>query len=229
MVICDEAHRTQYGFKGRLDTKTGEIKYGLAKALRDALPEATFLAFTGTPISQDDRDTQAVFGPYISVFDIQQAVEDGATVPIYYESRLAKLGLKESVLSGVDDQVDELFSDEDDIPAAERAKSRWAALEALVGAEPRLKQVAADLVSHYEQRSKTQPGKAMVVAMSRDICARLYDAITALRPDWHDPDISKGAIKVVMTASASDEQHLSTSPHQQAAEEGPGEAVQGPC
>ena len=208
VVICDEAHRTQYGFKGRLDTKTGEIKYGLAKALRDALPEATFLAFTGTPISQDDRDTQAVFGHYVSVYDIQQAVEDGATVPIYYESRLAKLGLKESVLSGVDDQVDELFSDEDDIPAAERAKSRWAALEALVGAEPRLKQVAADLVSHYEQRSKTQPGKAMVVAMSRDICARLYDAIVALRPDWHDPDISKGAIKVVMTASASDEPHL---------------------
>jgi len=208
VVICDEAHRTQYGFKGRLDTKTGEIKYGLAKALRDALPEATFLAFTGTPISQDDRDTQAVFGHYVSVYDIQQAVEDGATVPIYYESRLAKLGLKESVLSSVDDQVDELFTDEDDIPAAERAKSRWAALEALVGAEPRLKQVAADLVSHYEQRSKTQPGKAMVVAMSRDICARLYDAIVALRPDWHDTDTSKGAIKVVMTASASDEQHL---------------------
>ncbi|QNI62107.1 Putative Type I restriction-modification system R subunit [Synechococcus sp. TAK9802] len=208
VVICDEAHRTQYGFKGRLDTKTGEIKYGLAKALRDALPEATFLAFTGTPISQDDRDTQAVFGHYVSVYDIQQAVEDGATVPIYYESRLAKLGLRKSVLAGVDDQVDELFSDEDDIPAAERAKSRWAALEALVGAEPRLKQVAADLVSHYEQRSKTQPGKAMVVAMSRDICARLYDVITALRPDWHDPDISKGAIKVVMTASASDEPHL---------------------
>lgn len=208
VVICDEAHRTQYGFKGRLDTKTGEIKYGLAKALRDALPEATFLAFTGTPISQDDRDTQAVFGHYVSIYDIQQAVEDGATVPIYYESRLAKLALKESVLPTVDDKVDDLFSDEDDIPAAERAKSRWAALEALVGAEPRLKQVAADLVSHYEQRSKTQPGKAMVVAMSRDICARLYDAITALRPDWHDPDTSKGAIKVVMTASASDEQHL---------------------
>ena len=142
MVICDEAHRTQYGFKGRLDTKTGEIKYGLAKALRDALPEATFLAFTGTPISQDDRDTQAVFGRYVSVYDIQQAVEDGATVPIY-ESRLAKLELKDGVLTDVDDQVDELFIDEDDIPAAERAKSRWAALEALVGTEPRLRQVAA--------------------------------------------------------------------------------------
>jgi type I restriction enzyme R subunit len=208
VVICDEAHRTQYGFKGRFDTKTGEIKYGLAKALRDALPKATFLAFTGTPISQDDRDTQAVFGHYVSVYDIQQAVEDGATVPIYYESRLAKLALKEPLLPQVDEQVDDLFSDEDDIPAAERAKSRWAALEALVGAEPRLKQVAADLIAHFEQRSRTQPGKAMVVAMSRDICARLYDAIVALRPDWHDDDPKKGAIKVVMTASASDEQYL---------------------
>jgi type I restriction enzyme R subunit len=208
VVICDEAHRTQYGFKGRFDTKTGEIKYGLAKALRDALPKATFLAFTGTPISQDDRDTQAVFGHYVSVYDIQQAMEDGATVPIYYESRLAKLALKEPLLPQVDEQVDDLFSDEDDIPAAERAKSRWAALEALVGAEPRLKQVAADLIAHFEQRSRTQPGKAMVVAMSRDICARLYEAIVALRPEWHDDDPKKGAIKVVMTASASDEEYL---------------------
>jgi type I restriction enzyme R subunit len=216
VVICDEAHRTQYGFKGRFDTKTGEIKYGLAKALRDALPQATFLAFTGTPISQDDRDTQAVFGHYVSVYDIQQAVEDGATVPIYYESRLAKLALKEPLLPQIDTAVDALFADEaegfpegiDDIPAAERAKSRWAALEALVGAEPRLKQVAADLIAHFEQRSRTQPGKAMVVAMGRDICARLYDAIVALRPDWHDNDPKKGAIKVVMTAVASDLEHL---------------------
>ena len=216
VVICDEAHRTQYGFKGRFDTKTGEIKYGLAKALRDALPQATFLAFTGTPISQDDRDTQAVFGHYVSVYDIQQAVEDGATVPIYYESRLAKLALKEPLLPQIDAAVDALFADVaegfpagvDDIPAAERAKSRWAALEALVGAEPRLKQVAADLVAHFEQRSRTQPGKAMVVAMSRDICARLYDAIVALRPEWHDDDPKKGAIKVVMTAAASDQEHL---------------------
>ena len=135
-------------------------------------------------------------------------MEDGATVPIYYESRLAKLALKEPLLPQVDEQVDDLFSDEDDIPAAERAKSRWAALEALVGAEPRLKQVAADLIAHFEQRSRTQPGKAMVVAMSRDICARLYASIVALRPDWHDDDPKKGAIKVVMTASASDEQYL---------------------
>jgi type I restriction enzyme R subunit len=172
VVICDEAHRTQYGFKGRFDTKTGEIKYGLAKALRDALPQATFLAFTGTPISQDDRDTQAVFGHYISIYDIQQAVEDGATVPIYFESRLAKLALKEPLLPQVDEQV------------------------------------AADHIAHFEQRSRTQPGKAMVVAMSRDICARLYDAIVTLRPDWHDDDSMKGAIKVVMTATASDEQYL---------------------
>ncbi|MCX5946695.1 MAG: DUF3387 domain-containing protein, partial [Cyanobacteria bacterium] len=192
------------------------IKYGLAKALRDALPQATFLAFTGTPISQDDRDTQAVFGHYVSVYDIQQAVEDGATVPIYYESRLAKLALKQPLLPQLDAAVDALFADVaegfpegvDDLPAAERAKSRWAALEALVGAEPRLKQVAADLIAHFEQRSRTQPGKAMVVAMSRDICARLYAAIVALRPDWHDDDPKKGAIKVVMTASASDEQYL---------------------
>lgn len=204
VVICDEAHRTQYGFKARMDPNSGTIKYGLARALRDALPQATFLAFTGTPISQDDRDTQAVFGQYISIYDIQQAVEDGATVPIYYESRLAKLALKEPLRPQVDEQVDDLFADEDDIPAAERAKSRWAALEALVGAEPRLNVVAQDLVTHFEQRSRTQPGKAMAVLMSRTICARLYDAIVALRPEWHDPDPAKGVIKVVMTASASD-------------------------
>ena len=208
VVICDEAHRSQYGFKGRFDTKTGEIKYGLAKALRDALPQATFLAFTGTPISQDDRDTQAVFGHYISIYDIQQAVEDGATVPIYYESRLAKLALKQPLLPQVDERVDELFSEEDDIPAAERAKSRWAALEALVGAEPRLIEVAADLISHFEQRCRSQPGKAMLVAMSRDICARLYDAIVAIRPDWHNDDPKKGAIKVVITSTASDQEYL---------------------
>lgn len=208
VVICDEAHRTQYGLSARLDTNTGGVKYGLARSLRDALPEATFLAFTGTPISQDDRDTRAVFGGYVSIYDIQQAVDDGATVPIYYESRLAKLKLKEGALPSVDEKVEEIFGDEEDMPAAQRAKSRWAALEALVGAEPRLKQVAEDLVAHYEQRSRTQPGKAMVVAMSRDICARLYDAIRELRPEWHDDDHMKGAMKVVMTASASDKEHL---------------------
>lgn len=208
VVICDEAHRSQYGFQGRLDLKSGVIKYGLAKSLRDALPQATFLAFTGTPISQDDRDTQAVFGHYISIYDIQQAVEDGATVPIYYESRLARLALKEPLLPQVDEEVEELCVDEDDIPAFERAKSRWAALEALVGTQPRIEEVAADLVAHFEQRGRSQPGKAMAVLMSRDICARLYAAIVALRPDWHDDDHRRGAIKVVMTAAASDAEHL---------------------
>ncbi len=204
VVICDEAHRTQYGFKARLDVKTGTIKYGLAKTLRDALPDATFLAFTGTPISKDDRDTQAVFGNYVSIYDIQQAVEDGATVPIYYESRQAKLEIKKEFLPTVDQKVDEIFEEEDDIPAEEKAKTRWAALEALVGAQPRLQEVAQDLIAHFEKRSKTQPGKAMVVGMSREICARLYKEIINIRPDWHNSDPAKGAIKVVMTASASD-------------------------
>lgn len=204
IVICDEAHRTQYGFKAWIDAKTGEVKYGLARALRDALPEATFLAFTGTPISQDDRDTQAVFGSYVSIYDIQQAVEDGATVPIYYESRLAKLDLKPDLGGTLDARADEIFADEDDIPSQERAKSRWAALEALVGAQPRIDQIAQDLVQHFEQRQRSLNGKAMVVCMSREICARLYDAIVRLRPDWHDSDIRKGRIKVVMTSNASD-------------------------
>ncbi len=208
VVICDEAHRTQYGFKGRIDSKTGEVKYGLAKGLRDALPNATFVAFTGTPISQDDRDTQAVFGHYISIYDIQQAVDDGATVPIYYESRLAKLDIKSSALPKIDSKVNDIFEDEDDISSTEKEKGRWAALEALVGAEPRLNQIAKDLVAHYEQRSKTQPGKALIVGMSREICARFYNAIIDLRPDWHDEDHMKGSVKVVMTASASESQLL---------------------
>jgi type I restriction enzyme R subunit len=204
IVICDEAHRTQYGFKAWIDAKTGDVKYGLARALRDALPEATFLAFTGTPISHDDRDTQAVFGSYVSIYDIQQAVEDGATVPIYYESRLAKLDLKSELVETLDARAEEIFADEDDIPSQERAKSRWAALEALVGAQPRIDQIAADLVQHFEQRQRTLNGKAMVVCMSREICARLYDALVRLRPDWHDPDLRQGRVKVVMTSGASD-------------------------
>ena len=210
IVVCDEAHRTQYGFRARIDTGTGTIKYGLARALRDALPQATFVAFTGTPISQDDRDTQAVFGHYVSIYDIQQAVEDGATVPIYYESRLAKLNLNESMLSVVDERVEEIFADEEDIPAQERAKSQWAALENLVGAQPRIDQIAADLVTHFEQRQQTIEGKALVVCMSREICARLYDAIVKLRPKWHDEDHMKGQIKVVMTGAASDSALLRT-------------------
>lgn len=229
VVIADEAHRTQYGFEAKLKTRkvkplsmgTGlapaalfaaeeaPVQYqeryqvGYAQNLRDALPNATFVAFTGTPVSSEDRDTRAVFGDYIHIYDMQQAREDGATVAIYYESRLAKLGLREELLDGIDDEVDELAEDEEDDQKA-ILKSRWAALEKVVGAEPRIKQVAADVVQHFEERDKAQSGKAMVVAMSRDICAHLYNAIIALRPDWHDDDPEKGVIKVVMTGSASD-------------------------
>ncbi|MDA8631525.1 type I restriction endonuclease subunit R [Litoricolaceae bacterium] len=209
VVIADEAHRTQYGFKARVDSETGQIKYGLAKSLRDALPNATFLAFTGTPISQDDRDTQAVFGEYVSVYDIQQAVDDGATVPIYYESRLAKIDLNQAVLPEIDNEVEEILEDEVvDDQEKEKAKSQWSALEAIVGTDARLQEIAEDLVKHYETRSETQPGKAMIVAMSRDICVRLYDKIVAIRPEWHASNHMEGVIKVVMTASASDKAYL---------------------
>ena len=182
-----------------------EHKYqaGYAQHLRDALPNATFVAFTGTPVSSEDRDTRAVFGDYIHVYDMQQAKEDGATVAIYYESRLAKLSLKEDELPHLDEEVDELAEDEEESTQA-KLKSRWAALEKVVGAEPRVAAVAADLVKHFEERNQAQNGKAMVVAMSRDICVHLYDAIIQLRPEWHDPDPEKGAVKIVMTGSASD-------------------------
>ncbi|MDD2976290.1 type I restriction endonuclease subunit R [Aquabacterium sp.] len=176
---------------------------GYAQHLRDALPNATFVAFTGTPVSSTDRDTRAVFGDYIHVYDMQQAKEDGSTVAIYYESRLAKLKLKEEDLALIDDEVDELAEDEEESTQAQ-LKSRWAALEKVVGAEPRVASVAADLVAHFDERNKAQDGKAMVVTMSRDICVHLYDAIVKLRPDWHDADPEKGAIKIIMTGSASD-------------------------
>ena len=217
VVIADEAHRTQYGFGAELKTSEGaqsgesQTRYqvGYAQHLRDALPNATFVAFTGTPVSSEDRDTRSVFGEYIHVYDMQQATEDGATVAIYYESRLAKLSLKDSELPAIDDQVDELAEDEEDDQQS-RLKSRWAALEKVVGAEPRIQSVAADLVTHFEERNQglvsmgQMPGKAMVVGMSREICVHLYNEIVALRPEWHDEDPEKGAIKVIMTGSASD-------------------------
>ena len=210
VVICDEAHRSQYGFKTvfkkRKNPDGTEVMVatnGLAYQLRQALPNATFVAFTGTPISSEDKDTQAVFGGYAHVYDIEQAVKDGATVPIYYESRLAKLDLKPEDTPTLDDEVEDLTEDEEDSAKAKTLR-RWAALEKLVGAEPRLKQVAADLVSHFENRTAAMDGKAMIVAMSREVCVHLYNAITALRPEWHDEDPEKGVIKVVMTGSASD-------------------------
>ena len=150
VVISDEAHRSQYGLKARLDTKTGKYIFGYAKHMRDAIPNASFIGFTGTPISMEDKDTRAVFGDYVSIYDIQDAVDDGATVPIYYESRLAKLDINRDAIEELNDEVEEVIEDEEDINLREQTKSKWAALEKLVGSEPRLKEVAGDLVQHYE-------------------------------------------------------------------------------
>ncbi len=215
VVIADEAHRTQYGFSATLKTvKTPEAAesgsayhVGYAQHLRDALPNATFVAFTGTPVSSEDRDTRAVFGEYVHVYDMQQAKEDGATVAIYFESRLAALSLKHAELLTIDAEVDELAEDEEESQQA-KLKTQWTALEKIVGAEPRVASVAADLVAHFETRNQAQSGKAMIVAMSREICVHLYNEIVKLRPDWHDEDPEKGAIKIVMTGSASDKKLL---------------------
>ncbi|NLC01129.1 MAG: type I restriction endonuclease subunit R, partial [Pseudomonas formosensis] len=207
VVISDEAHRSQYGLKATLK-QDGSYKFGYAKHMRDALPNASFIGFTGTPIATEDKDTRAVFGDYVSIYDIQDAVDDGATVPIYYESRLAKLDINHDEIEALSDQVDEVVEDEEDVTQRERTKGEWSRLEKLVGAARRLRQVAADLVEHFETRTAMMDGKAMIVAMSRDICVQLYDEIVALRPQWHDPDPEKGAIKIVMTGSASDKAAL---------------------
>ena len=204
VVISDEAHRSQYGSKGRLDTKTGKYVFGYARHLHDALENATFLGFTGTPIALEDRDTREVFGDYVSIYDIQDAVDDGATVPIFYESRLAKLDVNQAEIDTLNEQVEEVVEDEEDIVSREKTKGEWAALEKLVGSEPRLQQVARDLIEHFEARLSVLDGKAMIVCMSRDICAHLYNAIVSLRPDWHSDDPELGAIKIVMTGSATD-------------------------
>jgi HsdR family type I site-specific deoxyribonuclease len=253
VVIADEAHRTQYGFEAKLKTPklaprassalttgdgetpahraefapTAKYQVGYAQHLRDALPNATFVAFTGTPVSGEDRDTRAVFGDYISVYDMQQAKEDGATVAIYYESRLAKLGLKADEMATIDDEVDELAEDEEESQQA-KLKSRWAALEKVVGAAPRIAQVAADLVAHFEERNKAQTGKAMVVAMSREICVHLYDEIVKLRPDWHSEDPEQGRDQD-RDDGLGQRQGAAAAPHlQRPGEEAAGEALQGP-
>ena len=207
VVIADEAHRSQYGFDAMLDAETGAFKYGYAQHLRDAIPNATFIGFTGTPIEQEDKSTVSVFGDYISVYDIEDAVRDGATVPIYYESRLAKLDLDQAVLDEIDEDVGDLVEDEE-LVDREKFKSRWSALEKLVGAEDRIKQIAADLVGHFEDRTAIIEGKGMIVAMSRQIAVELYDAIVAIRPQWHDEDPTKGVIKIIMTGSASDDSNM---------------------
>lgn len=202
IVIADEAHRSQYGFGETLD-RQGRLKSGLAKHMRDALPGATYLGFTGTPIESNDKSTRAVFGDYVDVYDLTRAVEDGATVRIFYESRLAKIDLSEADLAALDDLADEITeSVEEDTATA--AKSRWSRLEAVVGAEARLDLVARDIVEHWEKRRESLFGKGMIVTMSRRIAVRLYEKIVALRPDWHSDDPAQGKIKVVMTGSASD-------------------------
>ena len=211
VVIADEAHRSQYGFRAKLDAKTGEVGYGFAKYLRDALPNASFIGFTGTPIEAADVNTQAVFGHYIDVYDISRAVEDGATVPIYYESRLARIELDESEKPKLDAEIEALTEDEAEAEQ-EKLKARWATIEALVGSKERLALVAKDLVAHFEDRIAALDGKAMVVSMSRRIAVALYDEIIKLRPDWHSTDDAVGALKIVMTGAASDpaawQQHI---------------------
>ena len=210
VVIADEAHRTQYGFKAKtIDDKDeqGNVVgkknvYGFAKYLRDALPNATYLGFTGTPIESTDTNTPAVFGNYIDVYDIAQAVEDGATVRIYYESRLAKVNLSEEGKQLVEKLDDELA--QDDLTETQKAKAKWTQLEALIGSENRIKNIAKDIVSHFGQRQEVFDGKGMIVSMSRRIAAELYAQIIKIKPEWHSDDLDKGVIKVVMTSSSSD-------------------------
>ena len=208
VVIADEAHRSQYDF---ID--------GFARHMRDALPYASFIGFTGTPIEVTDKNTRAVFGDYISIYDIQRAVVDKATVPIYYESRLATLELKESERPRIDPEFEEATEGEE-IDRKEQLKTKWAQLEKVVGSESRIKLIARDLVDHFEERLAAMDGKAMVVCMSRRICVELYKALVALRPVWHHGDDAQGALKVVMTGSASDplawQDHIRNKPRREA-------------
>jgi type I restriction enzyme, R subunit len=210
IVIADEAHRTQYGFKAKtIDDKNEwgnvigkKIVYGFAKYMRDALPNATYIGFTGTPIENTDVNTPAVFGNYIDVYDIAQAVEDGATVRIYYESRLAKINLSEEGKQLINELDNELG--EEELSVTQKAKAKWTQLEALVGSENRINNIAKDIVNHFEQRQEVFAGKAMIVCMSRRIAADLYEAIIKIKPDWHSDDLNKGVIKVVMTSASAD-------------------------
>lgn len=202
VVVADEAHRSQYGFGETLD-RHGRLRSGLAKHLRDALPGATYLGFTGTPIESADKSTRAVFGDYVDVYDLSRAVEDGATVRIFYESRLAKVELSDTELATLDELADKITETVEE-DAATAAKSRWSRLEAIVGSESRLDLIAKDIVEHWEKRREAMIGKGMIVTMSRRIAVRLYEKIVKLRPEWHSDDPMKGKIKVVMTGSAAD-------------------------
>lgn len=215
IVMADEAHRSQYGLQARvkINEETNEAKtlYGNAKHMRDALPNASYIGFTGTPIERDDRSTPAVFGDYVDIYDIQQAVEDGATVPIYYESRLVDLGMDEATKEWLDKEVEDLLEGEE-VSRQDMLKAEYAQKEAIVGNTERLRLIAKDIVEHFENRLSSLEGKGMIVTMSRQIAAELYEEIIALRPKWHDNDDERGAIKVVVTGSATDslklQQHI---------------------
>jgi type I restriction enzyme R subunit len=211
IVIADEAHRSHYGLEAKADIETGDIKYGYAKYIRDALPNASFIGFTGTPIGIEGeigaKSTVEVFGDYIDIYDMTRAVEDGATVKIYYENRIIKLEADEEELKKIDEEFEELMEGQEE-ELKNKYKGQWSRLEAVVGSPNRLKLLAQDIVNHFEERIKTIDGKAMIVCMSRRICADLYDEIIKLRPDWHSDDLTKGKIKVVITGDASDEEKL---------------------
>jgi type I restriction enzyme R subunit len=204
VVVADEAHRSQYGFKGQVVTtkEDSEIRYGNAKYLRDALPNASYIGFTGTPIEKEDKSTPAVFGGYIDIYDIKQSVDDGATVPISYESRLVKIKLNEQTTKKLDKEISNISDATEE--QIEQAKKKTATIDAVVGHPDRLKDVAKDIVDHFEARQKVFEGKAMIVGMTRNICVRLYNEIIALKPQWHSNDLDKGIIKVVMTSSSDD-------------------------
>lgn len=212
VVIADEAHRTQYGLAAKTRYKTdeagkeigSEIKYGYAKYLRDAIPNASFIGFTGTPVESEDRSTKNVFGEYIDVYDISQAIQDGSTVKIFYESRLVRVDFKDGAKEKIDLAVEEITENEE-ATASEKAKAKWAQVEAIVGQKDRVAEIAKDIINHYEARSSAiNNGKAMIVAMSRRIAVELYSEIVKIKPEWHSEDLDKGVIKVVMTSSSSD-------------------------
>src|SRR5690606_38991852 len=208
VVIADEAHRSQYDF---ID--------GYARHMRDALPNASFIGFTGTPIEKEDKNTQAIFGEYVDIYDIQQAVEDGATVRIFYESRLAKIELDPEEQKIIDQRIEEV-TEEDELTERQQRFAKWTQQEAIVGSEKRLQQVAADIVKHFEQRSEVFDGKGMIVNMSRRICVALHNEIIKIRPEWYSGDDDKGVIKVIMTGSSSDpldwQEHIRNKPRRKA-------------
>lgn len=205
IVMADEAHRSQYGFNAEIKESKDEadVKYGYAKYMRDALPNASFIGFTGTPVELSDKNTPAVFGDYIDIYDMTRAVEDGTTVKIYYESRIAKLELPEEMKPVIDEEYEEI-TEQQEFTQKDKLKSKWSRLEAIAGSEKRIKLIAKDIVEHFEKRQEASFGKAMAVVMSRRIAVDLYKEIIKLKPEWHSDDIDKGVVKIVMTGSSSD-------------------------